>query len=67
MEIIHYLDEKTFHAFHGPTYENIYVRTLWSHSGKMERQDETQFMTKIAGRISFGSQLLRFVKFWLHV
>jgi hypothetical protein len=41
----------------------IYVKTLWRHSGKKERQDETQFITKIGGRISFGSKLFRFVKF----
>jgi hypothetical protein len=39
------------------------VKILWRHSGKKERQDETQFITKIGGRISFGSQLFSFVKF----
>ncbi len=30
---------------------------------KKERQDETQFTTKIGGKNSFRSQLFRFVKF----
>jgi hypothetical protein len=30
---------------------------------KKERQDETQFTTKIGGKTSLGSQLFRFVEF----
>jgi len=35
-------------------------------SGKKERQDETQFTTKIVGKSRLGSQLFRFVKYVDH-
>jgi hypothetical protein len=41
----------------------IYVAAAVEALRKRERQDETQFITKIDGKTSLGSQLFPFVEF----
>jgi hypothetical protein len=41
----------------------MYVAAAVEAIGKKERQDETQFMTKIGGKTSLDHSLFRLVKF----
>ncbi len=38
------------------------MQQQWRRSGKKERQDESQYITKIGGKNQLGSQLFGFVK-----